>query len=136
MKILKIIFLLFPINCFGLSIPSYQQTSPGGDEVRSRDGTSCRQGNHPTPVLDVGGMAGNDPINSSSLANGFGSTPSMNNGDTAPMGGSVYGRIVIPLDISNVPRVDCTRLYDLEVERLELEIEQLKKGAAGAVQVE
>lgn len=125
----------FPTICFGLSIPSYQQTSPGGDEVRGRDGVTCRQGTHPTPVLDIGGMAGNDPTNSSMTNNGFGMDQPQYSG-SAPMGGSVYGRIVIPLSVTDIPRVDCTRLYDLEVERLQLEIEQLKKGAAGAVQVE
>lgn len=128
---LGVILLCIAGVALAFSVPPYQQTSPGGDEVRARDGTTCRMGQHPTPVLDIGGTAGNDPSNSATMQ-GYGAMQSEN----AQMGGGVYGRVVIPLDVTGIPRVDCSRLYDLEVERLQIEIEQLKKGAEGGVQVE
>lgn len=39
--------------------------------------------------------------------------------------GGVYARIVINLD-PDKPAIDCNRLYMLEIERLQAEIEQLK----------
>lgn len=125
--ILATILLTMAGTVLALSIPPYQQTSPGGDEVRARDGTTCRMGQHPTPVLDFGGSAGNG---NQAFMQPFGAQQQQG------MNGEVYGRIVIPLDITPISRVDCSRLYDLEVERLQIEIEQLKKGAEGGVQVE
>lgn len=128
--ILATILLTMAGTVLALSIPPYQQTSPGGDEVRARDGTTCRMGQHPTPVLDIGGSAGdNNP--SGSFMQPYGMQAQQQG-----VNGEVYGRIVIPLDVTGISRVDCSRLYDLEVERLQIEIEQLKKGAEGGVQVE
>lgn len=39
--------------------------------------------------------------------------------------GGVYARIVINLDPER-PKIDCNRLYELEIQRLKAEIEQLK----------
>ena len=36
----------------------------------------------------------------------------------------------------DIPRVDCTRLYNLEIQRMELEIEKLKKSGNSNVVVE
>ncbi len=92
----------------GVSLPS------GSDEVRAADGTSCRSAiGNGGAYLDVG-LIGNP--------NGLtGSTSSDDNATSA------YGRIVIPLGRSR-KRVDCTRLYDLEVRRLELELRLMEMG--------
>lgn len=41
---------------------------------------------------------------------------------------SAYGRLVVPLGAMNRKRVDCTRLYDLEVARLEMELKLMQMG--------
>lgn len=125
------VFLMACQPVFAFSIPPYQQTSPGGDEVRARDGTSCRMGQHPTPVVDMGVSGGNNPYG---MGNGYYAANQF--GNQQQMRAEVYGRIVIPLQVSGIERVDCNRLYELEVERLQIEIELLKKGQQGGIQVE
>lgn len=89
----------------GFSLPGV--TLPQGtDEVRAADGTSCRSavgGNG--AYLDVG------VIGKQSTAD-----------DNA-----YYGRVVVPLGKSP-KRLDCAKLYELEVERLKLELELAKAG--------
>lgn len=46
-------------------------------------------------------------------------------------GGGVWGKLVINLD-SQPSQIDCGRLYDLELERLQEENRQLKMGATNA----
>ena len=96
-------------NQTGFSLPGV--TLPQGqDEVHASDGTTCRSAvSGSGAYLDLGIIRGN---NSSSQANS----------DIA-----TYGRVVIP--IGRTPkRVDCSRLYELEVERLQLELKLLKMG--------
>lgn len=89
----------------GFSLPGV--TLPQGtDEVRAADGTSCRSavgGNG--AYLDVG-VVGKQ---------------------TARDDNAYYGRVVVPLGKSP-KRLDCSRLYELEVERLKLELELAKAG--------
>lgn len=95
-------------NLSGFSLPGVQLPQ-GHDEVRAADGTSCRSavsGNG--AYMDVGVMGNPSTATGSSSA-------------------SVYGRVVVPLN-SPRKRVDCTRLYELEVERLKVELELLKMG--------
>ena len=79
----------------------------GQDEVHASDGTTCRSAVSGTGAyLDLGVIRGNN----------------RSNNDVA-----TYGRVVIP--IGRTPkRVDCSRLYELEVERLQLELKLLKMG--------
>jgi hypothetical protein len=44
-------------------------------------------------------------------------------------GAAVYGRVVIPLG-KRPRRVDCTSLYELEIERLRMELELMRMGLA------
>ncbi|AZO09495.1 hypothetical protein EJ074_10425 [Mesorhizobium sp. M3A.F.Ca.ET.080.04.2.1] len=89
----------------GVSLPQ------GQDEVHASDGTTCRSAvSGSGAYLDVGVVRGNDN--------------SQSNRDVA-----TYGRVVVP--IGRTPkRVDCSRLYELEVERLQLELKLLKMGLA------
>ncbi|PBB83978.1 hypothetical protein [Mesorhizobium sp. WSM3876] len=93
----------------GVSLPQ------GQDEVHASDGTTCRSAvSGSGAYLDVGVVRGNDN--------------SQSNRDVA-----TYGRVVVP--IGRTPkRVDCSRLYELEVERLQLELKLLKMGLADAGQ--
>lgn len=101
-------------NQTGLNLPGV--TLPQGhDEVRAADGTTCRSsvsGNG--AFIDVG-MIGNQGTSS------------------VEESASVYGRIVIPLGAPK-GRVDCRELYNLEVERLKMEIKLLKMGINGGSQ--
>lgn len=89
----------------GFSLPGVTLPS-GTDEVRAADGTSCRSavgGNG--AYLDVGVIG----KQSSSNDNAY------------------YGRVVVPL--GRAPkRLNCSSLYELEIERLKLELELAKAG--------
>ncbi len=98
-------------NQNGFSLPGV--TLPQGqDEVRAADGTTCRSavsGNG--AYLDIGVIGGTG---------------------TATGEMATYGRVVIPLSRSP-RRLDCARLYALEIERLRMELRLLKMGLAPGV---
>ncbi|MFD2054520.1 hypothetical protein ACFSQT_15905 [Mesorhizobium calcicola] len=88
-------------NLPGVTLPQ------GQDEVHASDGTTCRSAVSGTGAyLDLGVIRGNN----------------QSNNDVA-----TYGRVVVPIGRSP-KRVDCSRLYELEVERLQLELKLLKMG--------
>lgn len=111
---------IYNLNQQGFTLPGV--TLPQGqDEVRAADGTTCRSSvGGSGAYFDAGVIQGNT-----------------GSGDFA-----TYGRFVMPLG-KQAKRIDCSRLYQLEVERLELELRMLKMGlgasgpahdkAAGAV---
>lgn len=85
----------------GVSLPS------GHDEVRAADGTSCRSAiSGGGAYLDIGVIG----------------TPNASNSAT-----SAYGRVVVPLGFSR-KRIDCTKLYELEVQRLAMELKLMQMG--------
>ena len=88
-------------NLPGVTLPQ------GQDEVHAADGTTCRSAvSGPGAYLDLGVIRGNSQTDN---------------------GVATYGRVVIP--IGRTPkRLDCSRLYELEVERLQLELKLLKMG--------
>jgi len=95
-------------NQTGFTLPGV--TLPQGqDEVHASDGTTCRSSvSGSGAYLDVGVIRGNNS--------------SQSNSDVA-----TYGRVVVP--IGRTPkRIDCSRLYELEVERLQMELKLLKMG--------
>lgn len=94
-------------NQNGFDLPGV--TLPQGqDEVRAADGTTCSSAvSGSGAYMDVG-IIGN---------NGF-----TGNGDFAS-----YGRVVVPLG-RKAQRLDCSKLYELEVERLRMELDLLKMG--------
>lgn len=95
-------------NISGFNLPGV--TLPQGhDEVRAADGTTCRSavsGNG--AYLDVG-LIGN---------------PEQSNNDGSF---AAYTRVVVPLGEKR-ERVNCGRLYDLEVRRLEIELKLMELG--------
>jgi len=95
-------------NQTGLDLPGVNLPQ-GYDEVRTSDGTSCRSSNSGDGAYaDMGVIGGND--------------------DEGRMkSGAVYGRVVVPLGKRGT-RLDCRRLYDLEIERLQAEVRLLKAG--------
>lgn len=120
-------------------IPTTPQNSIGGDSVRGRDGTTCTQGSHIGPTLDFGitGTQNTNSANSSqpTIVNNYYNGTQQSSNSTTGGDIGVYARIVIPLG-EEPSRVDCTQLYSLEIERLKLELENLKKAGSSAVTVE
>lgn len=131
-NILFFIIFVFSNNIFAYQsiVPSSPQNIVGGDEVRARDGTVCRQGTHSGATLDMGVAAGQNQPEANSIE--------INNSNRGGFGQDMgaYARVVVPIGNQTMNRVDCTELYNLEIERLQIEIEQLKKSGSSSVQVE
>lgn len=80
----------------------------GQDIIRGADGTSCQSAvANSGPFLDIGVMQSEDVYRR----------------DTA----ALYGRVVIPIG-RRTERVDCTKLYELEIARMKMELEVLRMG--------
>ena len=95
-------------NISGFNLPGVTLPS-GHDEVRAADGTTCRSavsGNG--AYVDVG-VIGN---------------PEQSSTDSSV---SAYTRVVIPLGEKR-DRIDCGKLYNLEVRRLEIELKLMELG--------
>lgn len=90
------------MNLPGVAIPH------GYDEVRAADGTTCRSALGGSGAYFDSGIIGSD----------------LNGGRDSF---SAYGRLVVPLGRSPA-RLDCQQLYQLELERLRLEVQLLKRG--------
>lgn len=99
-------------------------TGPGGeDSIETSSGTRCRQAiNGNGAYLDVG-IAG-------SRSNGTEFTRYGVSGSSDGDGGQAlgYARMIVPLG-RKPERIDCSRLYELELARLRREIELLKMAA-------
>jgi|LakMenEpi03Aug12_release.lakeMendotaPanAssembly.Ray.scaffolds.fasta_scaffold43543_7 hypothetical protein len=139
-KSFSIILLLIVLNNgYGSPIiPMTPQNSIGGDSVRGRDGTTCNQGTHIGPTLDFGiaGIKNTNASNSSDpqvINNYYSNQESSNNIAGNELG--VYARIIIPIG-EEPARIDCTQLYALEIERLKMELENMKKAGSSAVSIE
>lgn len=76
------------------------------DEITTSSGIRCRQAVDGGTTFDAGAV-------------------SDENG-----GVGVYGRITIPIGAPK--RIDCSQLYDLEIEKLKAELESLRQGKQGS----
>lgn len=113
-------------------MPSTSMSVTGGDEVRARDGMSCRQGSYVGPTFDVGVSL--TPFNSTSSAlQSALQVQSFNSLTTQGQGAGVYARVVVPFG-RQPERLDCGRLFNLEIERLQMELQKMKEsGSAGVI---
>lgn len=103
----------------GVYLPPAPQGPGGEDTIESASGTRCRQSiNSNSGYVDVGvaGTAG------SGIPQGHGVFVSVTDRDTEAM---AYARVTIPLG-KRPQRLDCSKVYELEIERLKQEIELLK----------
>lgn len=97
-------------NQQGFNLPAAPR-STGQDIVRGSGGISCQSavgGNG--PVFDMGIIGTNDIYSRDSTA--------------------LYGRITVPLG-KKPKRVDCSKLYDLEIQRLKMELQLMRAGGFG-----
>jgi hypothetical protein len=95
---------------------------PGGeDSITTSEGVRCSQSiNSSGGYLDLG-VAGGDLSSAYSNDNGY-----PNNDDTK-QSAVAYARVIIPLGEAPT-RLNCARLYELEIQKLKAEIEMLKVG--------
>lgn len=91
-------------NQTGVTLPGVVMPN-GFDEIRAADGTTCR----------------------ASMANSGAYLDSGVIGDNSSQRISAYGRLVVPLG-QKPRRLDCDKLYQLELQRLELEVELMRQG--------
>lgn len=97
----------------GFSLPGVSLPT-GHDEVRAADGTTCRSAVVGSGAyLDIGIIGDPQDIGS---------------------GQSAYGRIVIPLGLKRRNRLDCSKLYQLEVDRLATELKLMQMGLSAGVE--
>jgi len=99
----------------GVLLPSAPSGPGGSDSITTSQGVRCSQSiNSSSGYLDVG-VAGGGALTIGSNAIRT---------DPSAIG---YARIVIPLG-GQPNRLDCSRLYEMEIERLQREIELLSIG--------
>lgn len=100
-------------NQQGFSLPTAPSTH-GQDIVRGSGGISCQSAiGSGGPSLDMGIIGSQDIFDREST--------------------SFYGRVTVPLG-KRPKRVDCSKLYDLEINRLKMELQMMRAGAFGAMQ--
>ena len=100
----------------GILLPSPPVCPGGEDAITTSEGVRCSQSiNSSGGYLDFG-VAGGD-LDTYAY-------PGPNSGGQSAIG---YARIIVPLG-APPKRLDCSRLYDLEIARLKAEIQMLKVG--------
>lgn len=131
----SIVLILYCTNSFSQSlIPGSPTNIIGGDEIRARDGTTCKQGTHNGPTVDLG--MSSSMLNSQSQNSNRSSIEDQlySNGNGTNQDAGVYARLIIPIG-EQPARLDCTQLYNLEIERLKLELEKLKQSGSASITV-
>ena len=104
----------------GVYLPT-SPTSYGQDEFRTADGTTCRSSMDGTKRVEVGTYVSGART---PFSNGY-ILPT--NYDMPTQGNAgVYGRFTMSLD-ATPDRIDCKRLFNLEMEKRELELEVMKR---------
>jgi hypothetical protein len=106
----------------GFYLPAPPSGPGGEDSIETAGGTRCRQAiNGNGAYLDVGVAAtrstrNDEPLNPYRVGG---------NGGTEALG---YARMIVPIG-PKPTRIDCSRIYQLEIARMQREIELLKMAA-------
>lgn len=108
-------------NAVAISLPSARL--PSGSDRVSGSGVTCDSSISPDAYLEVGAY-GTQNANDRDYYN---SSNSWDNSDANEAGAFV--RVVVPIG-GPKERLNCGRLYDLEIQRLQYELEILKNQAA------
>lgn len=107
----------------GIYLPPAPQGPGGEDTIETSSGTRCRQSiNSNSGYVDIG-VAGSS--GSGIPQTGSGVFISINDRDKEALG---YARITIPLG-KKPKRLDCSQIYELEIERLRQELALVKMNA-------
>lgn len=113
-------------NTTGVYLPPAPQGSGGEDSVETAEGTRCRQSiNSSGSYLDMGvtGRAASELPRDTANGAAFFAYPQDRDRE-----GLVYARVTIPLG-KRPQRIDCSRLYELEITRLRQQVELLSMAA-------
>lgn len=103
-------------------MPPAPQGPGGEDTIETASGTRCRKSiNSNSGYLDVG-LAGSG---GSGIPNASGVFVTINERDREAL---AYARVTLPLG-KQPRRIDCSRIYELEIDRLREEVALLKMGA-------
>jgi hypothetical protein len=109
----------------GIYLPPAPHGPGGEDTIETASGTRCRQSiNSSSGYVDIGlaGSAGSGVSAPGRSGNVF---ISINDRDREAL---AYARVTVPLG-KKPRRIDCSQVYDLEIQRLKQEIELLKMNA-------
>jgi hypothetical protein len=106
----------------GIYLPPAPQGPGGEDTIETASGTRCRQSiNSNSGYVDFG-LAGSG---GSGIPNASGVFVTINERDREAL---AYARITMPLG-KQPKRIDCSRVYELEIERLREEVALLRMNA-------
>lgn len=112
-------------NTAGVFLPPPPQGSGGEDSIETAEGTRCRQSiNSSGPYADFG-VSGRV---ASELPQSAINSPFYGIQQDRDREGLVYARLTVPLG-KRPQRIDCTRLYELEIARLRQQVELLSMAA-------
>ncbi|EJC6861556.1 OmpA family protein [Vibrio parahaemolyticus] len=124
----SILIYLLKVSCSSaasLSIPG--ASIPGGyDRVTTMDGITCESTIASDAYLQAGIMGvaqGNDYEKSTNSASQYSGRSHLEDRDEV----GAYIQIVLPLSMGDRERVNCNRLYNLEINRLKAEIEKIEE---------
>lgn len=118
MRVISALCLIFAQSAFAINIPTASYNT-SQDRIRTPDGFQCETsiGSSTTIQMGVSATAGVDDSNYwDSYSHG-------SNRDESEVG--AFFQVVIPVGAPE--RIDCSRLYDLELRAREMEIRQLEK---------
>lgn len=105
----------------GIYLPPAPSGSGGEDSIETSSGTRCRQSmNSNGAYLDVGmtGSAAASPTQNYAYSY---------NSNNAGREATAYVRMTIPIG-KRPERIDCSRIYEMELDKLRREVELLKLG--------
>ena len=115
--------ILPPLSPVSAIEGAYLPQAPGGtggeDTIETASGTRCRQSMNSNGAYVDFGVVGNASSPVDPASRGFVS------GDSRDREALAYARITMPLG-KKPNRIDCSRIYELELARLKREIELLK----------
>jgi len=97
------------------------KSSNGYDRISGTTGLVCESSIAGDTYFEMGTYAADDNNNPINYNTSSSASKSGNKNDSF----GIYARVIIPLT-GPKKRVNCNRLYDLEIEKLRLEIERLK----------
>lgn len=104
-----------------MSFPS-SKSSNGYDRISGTTGLVCESSIGADTYFELGTYANNDNATPTKYYGASSNTAKFGNENDAF---GIYARVTIPLT-GPKKRVNCNKLYDLEIEKLKLEIERLK----------
>lgn len=106
----------------GIYLPPAPQGPGGEDTIETQGGTRCRQSINGNEGYVDFGIAGSTASGLPDTGNAY---ISINERDRQALG---YARVTVPLG-KKPRRLDCSRIYELEIQRLRAELELLRMNA-------